>query len=149
MRTLKLLIGVLIVCTAININGQSSKRSSLPLEYGAERLGQRTDKAMQKWRDNGFGQFIHFGLYAIPGGFWEGEFHSFAAEWMRAEKGVDTDKYDLLYKKFNPKQLDARAWAKQAKNMGAKYVVITTKHHDGFCLWPSKYTNHNISTIIT
>lgn len=53
--------------------------------------------------------------------------------------------YDNLYKQFNPKDFDAKRWAKQAKDMGARYVIFTTKHHDGFALWPTKYSAYNIT----
>ncbi|WP_407478191.1 alpha-L-fucosidase, partial [Elizabethkingia anophelis] len=53
--------------------------------------------------------------------------------------------YDNLYKQFNPKDFDAKRWARQAKEMGVKYVIFTTKHHDGFALWPTKYSDYNIT----
>src|SRR5690606_29616569 len=73
-----------------------------------------------------------------------------ASEWIRTWSGETAPKdwkntYDNLYKQFDPKDFDAKAWAKQAKEMGAKYLIFTTKHHDGFALWPTKYSNYNIS----
>lgn len=121
-----------------------SKRSSLNLEHGTHRLGKRTDAEMQRWREHGLGQFIHWGIYAIPGGHWNGKYYGGAAEWIRSWKEMPKEEYDNLYKQFNPTDFDAQHWAKMAKNMGAKYMIITTKHHDGFCIWPSKYTNYTI-----
>lgn len=125
--------------------GAVEKRSSITLKHGSHRLGKRTDASMETWRNYGLGQFIHWGLYAIPGGHWNGKYYAGAAEWIRSWEGMPKGDYDNLYKEFNPKQFDAKAWAAQAKQMGARYVIITTKHHDGFCIWPSKYTSYTIA----
>lgn len=124
---------------------QAQKRSSLALKHGTHRLGKRTDADMQRWREYALGQFIHWGVYAIPGGHWDGKYYPGAAEWIRSWKEMPKDAYDNLYKQFNPTSFNAQQWAKQAKDMGAKYMIITTKHHDGFCIWPSKYTDYTIS----
>lgn len=125
--------------------GAVEKRSSITLKHGSHHLGKRTDAPMETWRNYGLGQFIHWGLYAIPGGHWKGQYYPGAAEWIRSWEGMPKDNYDNLYKEFNPKKFDAKAWAAQAKQMGARYVIITTKHHDGFCIWPSQYTDYTIA----
>jgi len=123
---------------------------TIPLKYGAHRTGNRTDAAMERWRNYGLGQFIHWGVYAIPGGKYENKTYNGAAEWIRSWSGDAAPKdwkntYDNLYKQFNPVEFDATKWAKQAKQMGAKYLIFTTKHHDGFCLWPSAFTKYTIA----
>jgi alpha-L-fucosidase len=123
------------------------------VKYGTLTPPNRTDKEMAAFRSYGLGQFIHWGIYAIAGNEWNGvsaRKGAAASEWIRAWSGPTAPKdwiktYDNLYKQFNPKDFDARRWAKQAKEMGAKYVIFTTKHHDGFALWPTKYSAYNIS----
>lgn len=138
------LLFIPLACLCIFLaNGQ--QRSSVPLKHGAHRIGIRTDNEMQRWREHGLGQFIHWGVYAIPGGQWNGKTTTYASEWFRSSGLITHEEYDNLYKQFNPRQFNAKAWAKMAKQMGVKYLIFTTKHHDGFCLWPSKYTDYTIA----
>lgn len=128
-------------------------KDTVEVKYGPLIPKHRTDAAMEAFRDYGLGQFIHWGVYAIPGNEWEGvsaRGGAAASEWIRAWGGPNrpenwTTIYDNLYKQFNPIDFDAKRWAKQAKDMGAKYMIFTTKHHDGFALWPTKYSDYNIT----
>lgn len=122
--------------------GQQPERQNL--KYGAQRQGKRTDAAMQRWRDNRFGQFIHFGLYSLPGGYWNGKYIAGAAEWIKAGASIPDAEYEKLPRQLSLPGFDAGGWARIAKGMGVKYSVITTKHHEGFCLWPSAYTTYDI-----
>lgn len=144
MKKIVLFLISLCFCFSADIYAQG-KRSSIPLQHGAHRIGKRTDLEMQHWREHGLGQFIHWGLYSIPGGFWKGQYYDYAAEQIRSWDVVPNEEYDNLYKEFNPTAFNARKWAHQAKEMGARYLIFTTKHHDGFCLWPSKYTDYTIA----
>ena len=78
-----------------------------------------------------FGMFIHWGLYAIPA----------RGEWVRSEERIPKEAYDPYIEEFNPQHCDIRAWMQAAKAAGMKYVVLTAKHHDGFCLFDSAYTD--------
>ncbi|MDR1121380.1 MAG: alpha-L-fucosidase [Dysgonamonadaceae bacterium] len=130
---------------AVQLAAQTAESSRIPLKHGAHRTGKRADADMQRWREYGLGQFIHWGVYAIPGGQWNGKTSTYAAEWFRSSGLITRQEYDNLYKQFNPTDFNAVQWAKQAKQMGAKYMIFTTKHHDGFCMWPSKYTDYTIA----
>lgn len=116
----------------------------IPLKYGAERLGKRQDADMKRFRDHRLGAFIHWGLYAIPGGEWNGKVYNGAAEWLKSWAKVPADEWLGLMQQWNPTGFDAGEWARMAKRMGVKYVKITTKHHEGFCLWPSRYTDYTV-----
>ena len=100
------------------------------------------DKRMEWWRDARFGMFIHWGLYAIPAGEWNG--NTTYAEWIRNQAEIPIDVYDKFVSQFNPVKFDADEWVRTAKNAGMKYIVITSKHHDGFCLFDSKYTDYDV-----
>ena len=100
------------------------------------------DSKLDWWRDSRFGMFIHWGLYAVPAGMWKdkGTGH---AEWIRTTAQIPLEEYDEFVPEFNPVNFDADAWCTMANDAGMGYVVITTKHHDGFCLFDTKETAFN------
>ncbi|MBN2414893.1 alpha-L-fucosidase [bacterium] len=100
------------------------------------------DQRMAWWRDARFGMFIHWGLYAVPAGEWNGE--TTHAEWIRTTARIPLETYDGFVDQFNPVDFNADAWVKMARDAGMKYIVITSKHHDGFCLFDSDQTDFNI-----
>ena len=93
----------------------------ITVKYGPLLTEKRTDIAMEKWRTNRFGQFIHWGLYAIPGGEWEGKIYTGAAEWLPVWAAIPSARWDSLQYDFNPRRFDPKKWAKMAKHMGARY----------------------------
>ena len=104
----------------------------------------KKDARMKWWREARFGMFIHWGLYAVPAGEWKGSKNH--AEWIRTTARIPLEEYEKFLKRFNPVRFDARRWVRLAKRAGMKYIVITSKHHDGFCNWPSKYTDWDIES---
>lgn len=89
-------------------------------------------KRMKWYTDARFGLFIHWGLYAV----------SARGEWVKSTEKMTDEQYDHYFREFNPKAYDPAAWAKKAKRAGMKYAVLTTKHHDGFCLWDTQLTDY-------
>ena len=82
-----------------------------------------------------FGMFIHWGLYSMPG----------RHEWIRNYEEIPNEDYEKYFERFNPDLFNPKEWAKAAREAGMKYFVITTKHHEGFCMWDTKYTDYKIT----
>jgi alpha-L-fucosidase len=97
---------------------------------------------MKWWSEARFGMFIHWGLYSIPAGEWKGSTNH--AEWIRTTAQIPITEYDKFVGQFNPVKFNAAEWVRMAKNAGMKYITITSKHHDGFCLFDSKFTDFDV-----
>ncbi len=110
----------------------------------SQREGARTDPRLDWWREAKFGMFIHWGLYAIPAGKWQGHEIPGIGEWIMYRAEIPVAEYEKLAPEFNPVKFDAAEWVGLAKRAGQKYLVLTTKHHDGFCLFKSQHTDYNI-----
>lgn len=102
------------------------------------------DERMEWWRDARFGMFVHWGLYAVPAGTYQGKRVDGIGEWIMNSAKIPVDEYEKYAAQFDPIAFDADEWVRIAKNAGMKYIVITSKHHDGFCLWDSKVTDYDI-----
>lgn len=114
------------------------------LAQSAVETPQQHDARMAWWREARFGLFIHWGLYAIPEGEWNGK--KTYGEWIRHSAKIPRDQYDQFVGRFNPTNFNAARWASLAKRAGMKYLVITSKHHDGFCLWDSKLAEFDVAS---
>ena len=102
------------------------------------------DQRMKWWREAKFGLFIHWGLYAIPAGTWKGEQIPGIGEWIMNRARIPVREYERLANFFNPTKFDAEEWVQLAVDAGMKYLVITSKHHDGFALFKSASAPYNI-----
>ncbi len=128
MKNLKrsiVLISILISGITLNSFSQSADSKSKPIG---------NEQKIEEWKDARFGMFIHWGPVSLKGT---------EIGWSRG-KEVPIAEYDNLYKQFNPVNFNADDWVSVAKDAGMKYIILTTKHHDGFCLWNTRQTDYNI-----
>ena len=102
------------------------------------------EERLKWWHEVRFGMFIHWGLYASLAGEWKGQKTKGIGEWIMHDMHIPIADYEALAKDFNPVKFDAEAWAEVAKQAGMKYLVITAKHHDGFCMFDSPSNPYNI-----
>jgi alpha-L-fucosidase len=110
----------------------------------AEETPQQFEQRTRWWREARFGMFIHWGIYAVPADATDLEGKHRIAEWYMNSKQMQVTDYEKFAPQFNPVKFDAKAWVKAAKDAGMKYIVITSKHHDGFCMFDSKLTDYTI-----
>lgn len=138
-------------------NGLDARRAKLGLEpiaaylhlveqtYSAQPPQERPkDERMRWWREARFGMFVHWGLYAIPAGRWKGKDYPGASEWLIHHADIPPEDWFPLAQEWDPAKFDARAWVRTAKQAGMKYIVITSKHHEGFALWPSAVSEFDV-----
>lgn len=142
MNTLKTLFFILILNSALAQN--TLHPSSNLYEYPKDPL---VAQKLEQWRDQKFGMIIHWGVYAVPGII---ESWSICNEdWITRDSASRYDDYKKWYwglsEKFNPTKFDPDQWAQAAKNAGMKYVVFTTKHHDGFNMFDTQFSDYKIS----
>jgi alpha-L-fucosidase len=92
-------------------------------------------KAREWFSDARFGLFIHWGPFSIPG----------SGEWVMQVRNISVKNYTNLKDFFNPVEFDAAAWVSMAKNAGMKYITLITRHHDGFSMWDTKFSDFTVS----
>jgi alpha-L-fucosidase len=102
------------------------------------------DARMAWWRDARFGMFIHWGLYAVPAGEYKGTRSKEIGEWIMSWANIPRAEYETFATRFNPVKFDAAEWVRVAKGAGMKYIVITSKHHDGFSMYDSAVSAYDI-----
>ncbi|MCA1649469.1 MAG: alpha-L-fucosidase [Acidobacteria bacterium] len=127
-----LLLGILFVWPATLTNGAPQNASS------------ERDARMAWWRDARFGMFIHWGLYAVPAGDYKGKQSNEIGEWIMSWANIPRAEYEQIAPQFNPVKFDAANWVRIAKDAGMKYIVITSKHHDGFSMYDSAASAYDI-----
>ena len=130
MKTTLKMMGILFL---IGINGIVTAQDSTP--SWARETREQKDKRMAWWTHDRFGMFIHWGIYAVPA----------RHEWVKNRERISDTDYQKYFDRFDPDLYNPKEWAAKAKAAGMKYVVVTTKHHDGFCLWDSKYTDFKVT----
>ncbi|MDR1115912.1 MAG: alpha-L-fucosidase [Tannerella sp.] len=101
----------------------------------AKETKEQKEKRMAWWTHDRFGMFIHWGLYALPA----------RHEWVKQNERISDEDYQKYFDRFDPDLYNPKEWAAKAREAGMKYVVLTAKHHEGFCLWDSKYTDYKVT----
>ena len=146
-RTIATLAAIATLTAAAQM--QDSKPDTTPTNHpipsiqDKETPAQR-DARMAWWREARFGMFIHWGLYSIPAGTWKGQQIPGIGEWIMNNASIPVADYKALAKQFNPTGFSAHDIVALAKSAGMKYIVITSKHHDGFAMFDSKADPFNI-----
>lgn len=130
-RAVALVLGCL--CLANVVLAQS--RGETPEQFA---------KRTKWWREAKFGMFIHWGIYAVPADATDLQGRKTNAEWYMSNKQMQVKEYEKFAAQFNPVQFNAREWVRMAKEAGMKYIVITSKHHDGFCMFDTNLTDYNL-----
>jgi alpha-L-fucosidase len=125
MKSMKHFLLVVLIITS-SVQGFAQKK-----QIGKETSEQKQQR-MAWWTNGRFGMFIHWGLYAGAA----------RHEWVKRWERMNDEQYQPYFDNFNPDMFNPKEWAKQAKAAGMKYAVLTTKHHEGFCLFDSKYTDY-------
>lgn len=144
---------ILSVFTALSLSALAQP-SEIPFPAGGGDGGGVNAGDGNWMAETRFGMFIHFGLYSLPAGVWQGQEmgRNHYAEWIRAQwgwpesgRGIPKEQYDSLLAKFNPVKFDANEWIELAAKAGMRYFVITSKHHDGFALWDSAVSEYDVA----
>ena len=132
---------VICLLSLFIVSGQTS--AQLNHSFANETKAQR-DQRMRWWREARFGMFIHWGLYAVPAGEYNGKRSDRIGEWIMEWGNIPRAEYEKFTADFNPVKFNAKEWVGIARNAGMKYIVITSKHHDGFAMYDSKVSNYDI-----
>ena len=138
-RSLLLACGLLAAVPVLAVAQPASPASPDPY---AHETPAKHDARMQWWREAKFGMFIHWGVYAVPAGTYEGK--QGGGEWIMNIRKIPVADYQQYAKEFNPVKYDPDAWVRLAKEAGMKYIVITSKHHDGFAMFDSAVSDWNV-----
>jgi alpha-L-fucosidase len=135
---------VFVVSTAILTLTSCASQQSTEVTQSPEVKQLTDDERIQWWRESKFGMFIHWGPYAVIGGERGKQIAKGGAEWAMDKLDYTIEEYEKIPSIFNPELFDADEWVAMAKEAGMKYIVITSKHHDGFGLWDSKVSDYDI-----
>ncbi len=140
MRTVTRAALALLVCAFLPPALRADDDSTAP----ARESKSEKDARMKWWREARFGLFIHWGIYSVPAGSWNGKPVDGIGEWIMHNGRIPVADYARFAARFNPVKFDAEQWVLTAKNAGMKYIVITSKHHDGFAMFASRASTYNI-----
>jgi alpha-L-fucosidase len=135
------MIKQILLVAALAMGNSFAQTSAEPAKDAAAQREAR----LAWWHEAKFGMFIHWGLYSLPAGEWKGKYYDGIGEWIMFKARIPVAEYEELAKQFNPVKFDAEEWAQLAQDAGMKYLIITSKHHDGFAMFGSKVDKFNIT----
>jgi alpha-L-fucosidase len=140
------LAGAMAIVTTLTATPPPSPAAPEPqaAKAPASESKEARDKRMAWWRDARLGMFIHWGLYAVPAGDYQGKRGKDIGEWIMSWANIPRADYEKFATQFNPVKFDAAQWVRIAKDAGMKYIVITSKHHDGFAMFNSTVSDYDI-----
>jgi alpha-L-fucosidase len=140
LKSLVVFSGIVVACGC----AASLAEEKAPPAAAAKETKEQRDARMAWFRDAKFGLFIHWGVYSVPAGEWQGNKNY--GEWFLEETHMPVSQYEKFRDQFNPVKFDAKQWVAVAKDAGMKYLVITSKHHDGFAMFDTKLTDWGIKS---
>src|SRR5262249_30914087 len=132
-------IAACLLCVVLGLAGSAASEPQSRDREGA-------DTRLNWWHEARFGMFIHWGLYSAAAGEWDGKPSTGAGEWLMNDLQIPASQYQTLVPRFNPVKFDARQWVRIARDAGMKYIVITSKHHEGFAMFPTALTDWSIQS---
>ena len=142
MNLRKSTIGMILIAAACLLPSVTARAAQ---QAANKETPAQRDARMKWWREARFGMFIHWGVYSVPAGTYHGKQIGGIGEWIMNNGKIPVAEYRQFAKQFNPVKFDADEWVRMAKDAGMKYIVITSKHHDGFAMFDSKATDWNIT----
>jgi len=145
-QSISLFVSCLLLLSALPACSQATDESAVdqPASNYLDETSAEKDQRMKWWREARFGMFIHWGLYAIPAGEYKGKRSDRIGEWIQSWAAIPREEYEKFAGQFNPVKFDAAEWVRIAKEAGMQYMVITSKHHDGFAMYDSKVSDYDI-----
>jgi alpha-L-fucosidase len=141
---MKSLICFALLLTLLTVAQAQTNTTSFTNQTDKAETKEQRDARMAWWRDAKFGMFIHWGVYSVPAGYYHGKPVPGIGEWIMNRGKIPMAEYQQFAKEFNPTKFNADEWVKIAKDAGMKYIVITSKHHDGFAMFCSQASKWNI-----
>jgi alpha-L-fucosidase len=135
---------LLLSITILILTSLHCTREQLLIKHSDVEFKDDKDTRMSWWREARFGMFIHWGIYSVPAGTYNGKQIDGIGEWIMDKAKIPIPEYEKYAPQFNPTKFDAGKWVGIAADAGMKYIIITSKHHDGFCLWDSKISDYDI-----
>ena len=142
-KSLYALVGFVLLSASCSAPEAPSTQTAVKTNY-LEESQEARDQRMQWWRRDRFGMFIHWGLYAVPAGEYEGQRSDQIGEWIQSWANIPRADYAKFAEAFDPVDFDAAEWVRLAREAGMKYLVITSKHHDGFSMFDSRVSDYDI-----